>query len=66
MTKVFPSCVFLFVCVVMSRSPLAQTAQKQRNVSDVVKATVDSVVLILVTDDTGKSSFRRQRFHCLV
>ena len=53
MTKVFPSCVFLFVCVVMSRSPLAQTAQKQRNVSDIVKATVDSVVLILVTDDTG-------------
>jgi Trypsin-like peptidase domain len=34
--------------------PRAQAQQPQRNVSQVVKATIDSVVLIVVSDESGK------------
>jgi hypothetical protein len=48
------SSTLLLTCVLLDHSPRAQTGQAQRSVSEVVKATVDSVVLIVVSDDTGK------------
>src|SRR5258708_6123963 len=43
-----------FVLSVLLLCSNAAFSQTQRNVSDVVKATVDSVVLIVVNDDAGK------------
>ena len=42
MAKAFPSSVFFFACVFLAHPPLAQAGQTRHNVSEVVKATVDS------------------------
>src|ERR1700732_699332 len=45
-----------FVCAIVCLISFTDKtfAQSQRNVSEVVKATVDAVVLIVVNDDNGK------------
>ncbi len=51
-TAGFPaSAAFAFLLLM----PNSYGQQPQRNVDEVVKATVDSVVLIVVSDDAGKS-----------
>ena len=47
-----PVCVAIFVACLLSPGVSAQ--RPERSVSDVVKATVDSVVLIVVSDESGK------------
>jgi putative serine protease PepD len=54
MKKAFSSSKFFFACVLLAHPPLAQGGQTPHNVSEVVKATVNSVVLIVVSDDSGK------------
>jgi serine protease Do len=48
------SSTFLLACLLLAHSPRIEAKQNQRSVSEVVKATVDSVVLIVVSDDAGK------------